>query len=348
MLDPGEQCDDGNKFDLDGCDSSCNLEVIQRMTTIAISGNQGPGFCVHNGNALGSKAISSVALGQLNPPLQADATNGTVNVMTQVFGLSDLKGQNASGFKIGVGDAKIDPAKGAWPTGNMPEDWDFLADPSVVNMGMLTGLLQNGTVSGGNLTAGPSTVNLTLTLGGSPAALQMNNAKIVGSVNKTTSAPGDMPANEKVAAGTVMFDTITATGAAQGLCGDITVSSLAQIPAPQALTSGSTACTEGYTYCGMGMPVGANCNSLLDVLVGGCTVFIIQAVVPTQPDVAGPGGPHNLSPGAGKKVTPPANDGDAYSAYLTFATTRARFSGEYCTATAQCQTGQTCSSGLCK
>ena len=313
---------------------------------------------MHKGNALGSKAIASVALGQLNPPLATDVTNGTVNVLTQVLGLTDLTGQNAAGFSIGIVDATVDPAKGAWPTGAAPEDWDFLADPAVISMGLPTGKLGNGKIVDGAITAGPSTVVLTLNLGGSPASLQMNNASISGTVAGTKSAPGDLPADLKLESGLEAFDTISAaTDGTQGLCGDITVTSLAQIPIPQALTTGEGDCTQGYTYCGAGAAVGANCNSLLDVLVGGCTVVggLVTAVNKTQPDVPGNGTAiQTLTVGAKKKVTLPANDTDAYSSYLTFAMLREHFSGESCTTATECQetpaapsTAQSCTAAVC-
>jgi cysteine-rich repeat protein len=357
-LDPGEQCDDGNKFDLDGCDSNCNYEVVTRMSSIAIEGTVAPSFCVHTGNALGTKAISALALSQLNGPLQTDVTNGTVNVLTEFVGLTDDTGTNAAGFSLGVVDGALDPAKGTWP-GNNPTDWWFLADPSVINMGLPTGQLHNGKIVNHVITAGPSSVSLTLNLGGTPANLQMNNAAISGTVGSATSTPAAPPTD--LESGLMVLETIVANGNNQGLCGDITVSSLAQIPAPSVLTvGGSTACggttascnAPQYTYCGVGMPVGPGCNSLLDVLVGGCKVVdcIVAAVNPTQPDVSATAGgtvtPLALGPGNKVKGSP-TTDNDAYSAYLQFATTREHFTGESCTAATQCQTGQTCTAAVC-
>jgi hypothetical protein len=169
-----------------------------------------------------------------------------------------------------------------------------------------------------------------------------------------TPAP-DVPAPPptKLATGLVVFQTLTATGASQGLCGDITVQSLAQIPIPSALTTGTAKCTEGYTYCGTGMPVSASCNSLLDAIVGGCKVVggFITAFNATQPDVppSGGGSVVTLKVGASKKVTIPTGDEDeAYSAYLQFAANRAHFTGESCTTPSQCQAGQACTAGVCK
>jgi len=352
VIDPGEQCDDGNHYDLDGCDSNCRYEMITRMTSISISSSAGPAFCVHGENALGTKAITKLALGQLNPPLQTDVTNGTVNVFTQFFSLSSLAGVSSTAFEIGVLDGTLDPAKGTWPTAGNPQDWWFLADPTAVSNGIPTGILGGGELANGALSAGPSTVNVDLTLGGSAATLTMRDAKIVADIPTTPAPDAPPPPPAAVAAGLVTFQTLVATGTNQGLCGDITVQSLAQIPVPSALTTGTTKCSEGYTYCGANMPVGASCNSLLDVLVGGCSIGgIIAAVNATQPDVPPSGSTtvQALTAGTGHKVTvPAAAETEAYSAYLQFAANRAHFTAESCTAMTTCQTGQTCTSGICK
>jgi cysteine-rich repeat protein len=351
VIEGAEQCDDGNLLDLDGCDSKCKYEVVTRMSSISISGSTGPAFCVHTANALGKKALTTTALGQLNPDLTTDVNNGTVNVLTQFLGLTDLTGTTDTGFSIGVLDGTLDPAKGTWPAAGTAVDWWFLADPNTVSAGLPTGLLTAGTIAAHGLTAGPSTVNLSLNLGGSPANLEMRDAKIAAAIGTATDTPAPPPS--ALAAGLVVFETITATGAADGLCGDITVGSLAQIPIPQVLTMGLTNCTAGYTYCGTNMPVGATCNSLLDVLIGGCKVAggFATAVNATQPDVppAGVATVTTLVAGANKKVTvPAAADSEAYSAFLQFAANREHFTGESCTASTQCQTGQACTAGVCK
>jgi cysteine-rich repeat protein len=345
-----EQCDDGNLYDLDGCDSSCRYEVIQRMTDLSIGTTAGPAFCVNTGNALGTKLITSLAIGQLNPPLQKAVVGGTLNVFTQFLGLSDLTGASGTGFQMGVLNGALDPAKGTWPAAGGTIDWSFLVDPSTVSQGQPTGLLQNGTITAGALTAGPSTVNLALSIGGSVAIMTMRDAKISATIPSTPAPDAPAPPPAKIAAGLTVFQTMTATGADQGLCGDVTVASLAQIPVPSALTTGTTKCSEGYTSCASG-PVSATCNSLLDVFVGGCSLLggSVAVINPTQPDVAAGTSVQTLSVGANKKVTlPSATDDDAYSAYLQFTANRAHFSGESCTTSAECQGGQACTSKVCQ
>jgi hypothetical protein len=244
-------------------------------------------------------------------------------------------------------DGNPDPAKGTWPTAGNPIDWWFLADPTTVSNGLPTGVLGNAKLVSGLLTGGPSTVDLALNLGGSPANLTLRNATLAATINATPAPDVPAPPPAKLATGLTVFQTITATGADQGLCGAITVQSLAQIPVPSILATGTFACTQKYTACTG--PVDATCNSLLDVIVGGCTVVVLAAVNPTQPDVPSGATVQKLTAGSDHKVTlPTMPDNDAYSAFLQFTANRAHFTGESCTTTAECQTGQTCTTGDCE
>lgn len=116
------------------------------------------------------------------------------------------------------------------------------------------------------------------------------------------------------------------------LCGDVVARSLAQTAAPASiLVGGQYACTQGYTVQ----------NSLLDVIVSGCTVSFVPAVAPTQPDksdpsapIAGGGAPYTLTANAARVVTGCKDKNNAsvtlstcltsaaYSSYFRFAATR--------------------------
>jgi cysteine-rich repeat protein len=353
-----EQCDDGNLRNLDGCDKNCKYEVVGRMTNIAIQGTAAPTGCTPTTNALGTRAVTNTALGTLNNSLTTGITDGTTNVMTYFEGLDDLTGvSDPNGLQIGVVAGTLDPAKGAWPMNN-PIDWWFYAAGSNISMGLPTGVLTNGTLAARALQAGPSDVSLTLLLAGSPALLEMLKARIWATLNGTPAPNAPAPPPAQLASGLTVFQTFTGSGANQGLCGNITVESLAQIPVPQSLAvNGTNACGTGgfcgsgakkYTYCGMGMPVSSSCNSLLDVLVGGCQVAgcLVTAINPTQPDVPFNGTITTLSLGTNNKV--PTNvttgDKDAYSSYLKFDGNRSHFTTQTCTMTSDCQTALTCQS----
>jgi hypothetical protein len=196
-----------------------------------------------------------------------------------------------------------------------------------------------------------------LNLAGSPALLRLTETQIVASIDSGTSVPAPPPS--KLAPGLTVLQALTASGANQGLCGNLTVESLAQVPVPEELAADCASCSGShtYTFCGVGQPVGPSCNSLLDVAVGGCGLVPVfglcglTVVNATQPDVpATPGGiVQQLSLGANNKV--PASvttgDDDGYSTFMTFDANRAHLTGQTCTTASDCQSGMSCVGGRC-
>jgi len=344
MLQTGEDCDDGNTRNLDGCSSSCHYEAFGRLTALQIATGTAPAMCAHTRNQLGAHALTGTAVGQLNPTLNTDVSNGTLNVLLEAIGLTDETGVMTQSFQLGVMSGVPDPAAGAWPAAGNPIDWRFFVDHTGVDtMGLPTAQMAATITNPRALAAGPANVTIPVVLAGTTANLVLFNTHAIGTVGTTTSHP-TYPASLRTPFPT--FETIAGNGAGQGLCGDISVGSLAQIPMPQLLTMGATNCSEGYTYCGAGNPVGPTCNSLLDVLVSGCHVILgIAAINATQPDVPAPGNATvtNLTVSAtGHHVTNvAAQTNEAYSAFFTFTANRAHASGEICTAAAQCQATQT-------
>ncbi len=339
-----EQCDDGNKLNLDGCDSQCKYEVLHRMTKVEIQGGTSPAFCTATKNQLGNVALTNLARNELNNSLTAGINDGETNVLVQSRNLDDLTGVADPSFQLGIVSGYLDPAKGTWPAGpSNPIDWWFLLDKASVDSAGLPTSNLGAVLSAKNITAGPANAVMTLLLAGVPSQLEMRGAKIVATTSGTASVPAPPPA--ALAAGLVVFPEVIGDGSGQGLCGNITVESLAKIPAPESLTTsgpstsrcrpGGSALncgsgTKAYTYCGANQPVGASCNSLLDVLVGGCKAFFCAtAVVPTQPDVAAGGPIQQLTLGAGNKIptTQTNNNQDAYSSYLRIRGRRAHATG---------------------
>jgi hypothetical protein len=342
VIDSGEHCDDGNKSNLDGCDSACKYEVFSRLYDADIIKGTAPTFCAYTLNRLG-QALSSTAVTQINTDLQSGIDDGGTNVLVQSIGLDDLKGDNDPALELGIVSGYLDPAKGTWPgNGAASLDWWFKLDAAQVDANNLPkDRLTNGSMVSTLITAGPNQVNLTLLLAGSPALLQMRDAKIRGNTSGTDTVPAPPPA--ALASGLVVFPEGIGNQSNQGLCGAVTVESLSKIPIPSSLTSGAGQCrnctgSKAYTYCGANQPVSANCNSLLDALVGGCKVnFLvatcaITAITPTQPDVPKSGG--SLTPlsvqGALNKVPASQTTGnmDAYSTYLQFRARRAHATGK--------------------
>jgi len=334
-----EQCDDGNTANLDGCDSKCGYETVVRMVDLDIMGGAAPGFCSVTKNQLGNVALTSTARDSLNGDLQTSVDKGSTNLLIDLLGLEELTGTSDPSVELGLVAGALDKAKGAWPVdGSNPIDWWFLADPATVDgSGSPTGKLSGGKIEAKLLTAGPSNIDLTLVLGGATAVLSMRDAKLRGVASGAPDVPAPPPAS--LASGLGVFRELVANQGNQGLCGNVTVESLAKIPIPEALTTGLSACQDcpasnTYTFCGKDQPVSDSCNSLLDALVGGCKAFLFAVTVinPTQPDVAKPNGsPTPLSTqGSLNKVPSADTDGnlDAYSSFLSFRARRAHVTGK--------------------
>ena len=291
VRDPGEQCDDGNKASFDGCSAACGFEEVQRMNSMKIMFGT-DSYCT--ANALGG-AVGSSAQSQLQDNLGQAVTNGTINVLFTTDGLTDLSGQNATQIQLGsfVGEQAqgASPGLDAWYTIKA----DSLA-PSGFSQTQLPGSITNGALS-----AGPGNLSFALAFGANGGKLDLSNTKArttIGGVSvPSTSSNGSSPGHVASEHLDPSLKTFGSTSAGQ-ICGNISAASLAAIPAPSQLTSGSTSCSQGYT----------SANSLLDVFVGGCTIFIVTAFNPTQPDktsdsTVGAGGPYKLVAGSGHKVT---------------------------------------------
>ena len=343
-IDPGEQCDDGNHTNLDGCDSECRYEAIARLTQIQLETTKAPAFCQEQNNLFGTSCITTAGFSSLNALtifnqlLQDGIDSGSTNIMAQVLYLSDLTGTvDATGFSLGLFSGVPDPQKGTWQgstAANQPIDWWFLVNHTRVDANRLpTSTLPNGFLVSRSLTAGPGTSTMDLTLNGQPFSATIQHAMVAATVDGTPlpDVPPPPPANG-LANGIKVFRTITGS-AGQGICGDLSVDSLSKIPVPSQLAQGGpyacSNCGAGVSYvpCPSGQ-VTAGCNSILDVLVSGCVVTCVVAVKPQQPDVAASGGtPTHLSVGAMNKVVNASGDLDGYSIYLTFKGNRVHATG---------------------
>src|SRR6478736_7897287 len=91
IREPGEQCDDGNTTNLDGCDATCRFEQVQRLNSLKLQFGTDD-YC--KANALGG-AVASVGQGQVQSALDTAVKAGSVSILTQLIGLDDLPGTNA-------------------------------------------------------------------------------------------------------------------------------------------------------------------------------------------------------------------------------------------------------------
>jgi hypothetical protein len=169
----------------------------------------------------------------------------------------------------------------------------------------------------------------------------MSNVKVtgtIGGVGTPTASSGNPPghlASENLDPALTSYvgtGQQTTNGSAK-LCGNVSAASLALVPMPTELTGGGLlACSQNYTVN----------NSMLDLIIGGCTVLFIQQITPRQPDQqdpdvppAGAGPSYTLQANAQTKVVSTCRDSSntvvnlqdclndaAYSSFFKLATSR--------------------------
>jgi len=318
----GEQCDDGNTTNLDGCSSTCKFEQDQRMISLQIMGST-DSSCASN--ALGARALTSTALGQLNPPLNTDIAAGTINQLFVFTGLTDLTGATAqSGIQVGVVDGTLADPYTTGFSGSADLDWWYTFDPASVSASNVPLVQLPASITSSVLTAGPGAMNLAISFGGASGMLVLDNATITAPIGAssapTESSTGNPPGHLASEHLNPTIQSFTSMGSASNegkLCGVVTATSLAAIPIPSAMYSGSTQCSEGYT----------SSKSLLDVVVSGCKVLggLVTVVNATQPDTALSGtSVCTLTANGSHQVTSSASclAADGYSAYMQFTTDR--------------------------
>ena len=338
----GEQCDDGNLTNLDGCSSQCRFEQSQRINQLKI---QFATDTVCTQNAFGG-AFKSSAQSQLQTGLDASVKAGSTSIVFTMLGLDDLTGTNDPSVSVGILNVTPVAAPGITYDGNNDLDWWHNIDASDIDASRVPVQQLSGKFLLKRLSASGSG-RLVFDLSGSPRPWHMSSLRLdsdSGASSPPTLAavaapPGHVAAEHLDPA----LTSYASSGASVSgeLCGNVSASSLAAIPVPAALLSGGAgACTEGYTVN----------HSLLDAMVGGCHVLggFIVAISPTQPDVndasvppAGAGPPYVLvetshavtsckdKTGAVVNLTACLN-GAAYSSFFKFSTDRVIAGGGAC------------------
>src|SRR6478752_5546160 len=337
LLAASEECDDGNALNLDGCSASCRYEVVDRMTSISLQRVSAPASCAPTTNALG-KAFGSIAAALINDQLKQSISAGSLNNLMHFGDLEDPTGaSDDSSLTVGVLPAFPDAANGTWPGGTPLDFWFRVPSASVNAQGVPLSSLP-GSLTARALSVGPGLLQLPLTLGGAPSTFSVTNARLLATLDATPEPNVPAPPPTNLAPGLTVFRTITGSGSGQGICGNVTVESLAHIPVPASLASGAqTPCmacagSHAYTAC-TGTTVEPGCNSMLDVLVGGCKTAscFLTVVTATQPDVPAPGSASvsPLSLGSGNAVPSDQIVGNnaAYSSYFKFDANRAHITG---------------------
>lgn len=285
--DAGEECDDGNGRDLDGCDASCLFEQSQRINVLQI--RPAPD-AVCTANRFGG-AFNALGLVSTNNGINAGVQSGATSVLLHFLELDDLLGVDDNSVEVGVlSGAPVLPGSTAY-NGNSDTDWWHALDKTLVDaqrvpVHKLTGTLTNHALSA------TGAAEIKLLLAGGPASFSLTGIQLnvtTGAATTPASSNGLPPghlAGEHLDPALQSFATMgtTATAAGYGtMCGNIGALSLSQVVVPPGLRMGATACTQGYTTA----------NHLLDVFVGGCTVTGAGNVIAanTQPDQTVPGAP---------------------------------------------------------
>jgi cysteine-rich repeat protein len=293
-----EQCDDGNKTDLDGCDHACNFEQDQRVNWLQLPmGNTATDtYCTIN--ALGAAIVGGIAQNDVQMSLTNGVGDGSITIAFKMFGLTDLSGVQSQTVMMGlVGGTPAAAPGGVTYSGAKDLDWWYTVDPNTIDGTRTPKTLLTGTVASQVLNGTAATVPLTITIAGAVANLTINNVKMTSSIGATSkptvsgaamTTPGHL-ATENLDPALVSYASAglqTAAGGAK-LCGNVTALSLSQVKAPTALVGcGLTNCTQCFTAT----------NTLLDVLVSGCGSIIGTQIRAVQPD-------QSSTPGVTYKLT---------------------------------------------
>lgn len=335
----GEDCDDGNTTNMDGCNSVCLFEQVHRVTWLAMQYAPDT-YCTVN--RLGS-AVASQGQGTVSQALTDGVNDGSISIMFQALGITDYTGTLNPAFEMGsLNGAPFAAPAGMTYNGASDLDWWYTVDAISLDPFRLPKDRLNASINAKVLNAGPGFLTLNVFLGGAPAALRMSQARMnatIGNASAPLMSTGDTPghlASENLNPAITTFETMAQPNATAGakLCGNVTAESLNQVPVPQALLIGTTACNQGYTAT----------NTFLDVLIGGCNVTFLNLPViivrqpdqqdPSAPD-AGAGFPYTFTPDNITKKVNGCRDKNnamvnlsqcladaAYSAYFKFASDR--------------------------
>jgi hypothetical protein len=306
---------------LAGADPAGAFEQVQRVNSLTM---QAGTDSYATANRFGGAFTGDTVRSQLQNALTSSVADGSTTWLLRMPDLADLSGTSDPAFTIGVTDGTPNSPAGNTATYSGSSDLDWWYDPTG-STNQLT-----ASFSAKTLNSGPVLLDLTTTLAGQPANLSMSSAKIravSGSSStplKSTNGypPGHLP-NENLADSMTSFQSMSSGQ----LAGNISTRSLANTPIPPSFAgTGFTNCSRGYSIS----------NSVLDLLVGGCTILGAPQVSASQPDqsVAGNGDVYVFTTDSTTKAVNGCTrngtaasldgclDGAAYSSYFQFTTDR--------------------------
>jgi hypothetical protein len=280
-------------------------------------------------NAFGGAMVGATTQSQLQTSIDSSVADGSTTWLLDMRGLTDLSGTSSPGFSLGIiqGTPLNPPGNPTSYDGSSDLDWWYAA--SAIDLDADGSPIQQlpASIAAGVFDAGPGSIALNTSLLGSPMTLSISNARLRAMSGAASTPlestngfpPGHLPDEN-------LPDSLTSFGSMSTgqLAGNISARSLANTQIPSALAgSGLLNCTKAYTLT----------NTLLDLLVGGCSIIIGQQIKPTQPDRAAVGGDTYTFTTTTNQVTGCTRngaaaslsdclDGAAYSAYFRFTADR--------------------------
>ena len=287
-LDPGEECDDGNTVNLDGCDSACKLEQDARVTDLMqqFAPDQ---FCTRNVFGL---ALTAAAQQTIQQTWQDPVSTGAQNIVFKFVGTNGALGPSSSeSFSLGFVNAtpfNVDPNNPpANYDGTNDLDWWYIVDPASVDTTGNPTIQLPANVSDGHISAGPGKITLNLLFALSPATVDLFNTKVDATFDPTLGKPtistdGSTPGHRTSEHLNPNLQTYISSSAGE-MCSDVGAQSLFNTPIPTLLQA---VCQADNPMGGDPISVFTTDNTLLDVFVHGCSIFDNPAaqVQVTQPD----------------------------------------------------------------
>lgn len=311
-----EQCDDGNKTNLDGCDASCKLEQVQRMTQFKVAflpsttcpkDALGQAIVGNDVTIFGNTTAGSRT--QITQAIDSGIADGSITVELDALNLDDLTGTSDPSLQIGILGG-VPAASTAVYSGTSDLDWWYTTDSTTISNTRVALKQLGATISGRSLSAGPGEILVTVSFVGVAVTMDIFHSTITAGINASGAltassgmAPGHLASEHDAptltsflsmgTAGTTTgctngvagtcrcYDTSTvpskaATCPSGELCGIVTARSLYNVLMPSALTG--PVCGSIYTTA----------NRMLDVFVSGCKYngSFPQEVKVQQPDSA--------------------------------------------------------------
>ena len=322
VLAGGEQCDDGNTTNLDGCNASCKFEQVERVNVFKVAFNHDT-FCPKD--ALGEGIVGSDVFGQkgsrslITDAIDGGVADGSISVVFDMVGLDDLTGTSDTDVTVGVITGAPATSSNSTYNGASDLDWWYPSDAASIDGSRLPVHSLSSQITGRVLTSKtPGEILVSVSFVGVAVTMDLFNTTLQADIGSsgalTMSTDGMTPghlASEHDAPSLTSYLTMghTRTSCPTGqlapcptgeMCGSTTAASLYNVLVPAVMTG--TTCGNFYT----------SANTLLDVFISGCNYAgsgFFKQVLPTQPDTSRDGHVYTFQVDANHHVNACKKDG---------------------------------------